>query len=101
MPERVAHDPVGILRKFICRDEIVRLVEIEGRDVGDADELNQFQGLLCLELDRIHLLRFEENVFVVLVFVALDDIVDVDGPDAFHHLLVVDRLARRFMDLAE
>ena len=57
----------------------------------NCDEVERFAAL---ELDAVDLLRIEQNVVSLRHLVALDDLVAVDGPDAGHHLLIFDALAR-------
>ena len=44
------------------------------------DELRQFERLLALQLDRIDLLGFEQDVIALLDLIALDDIGPVHWP---------------------
>ncbi len=60
--QRIAHDAVGILGQFVGRDKVVGLVEIERRDLAGVDELDQFERLLGLELDRVDILGIDQQV---------------------------------------
>ncbi len=65
------------------------------------DELDELQGLLAVELDRLDLLVVEQDVMALRQLIALDDIVAVDRADAGNDLFVFDRLARWLVDLAK
>ena len=99
--QRVAKDDIGLLGKVVGGHDKIWLLVIHGVDVVDVDELDEVEGLAALELDALDLLGVEQDVMALGDFVALDDLVAVDGTDARHDLFIFDALAGRLVDLVE
>jgi len=89
----VGHVPVG--------HQVVRRFEKARVDGILVDETRELDGLLGFELELVDLLGVDQDVFALLVFVALDDLLVLDGPDARSDFLVADALARRLVDLVQ
>src|SRR4029450_8597824 len=66
-----------------------------------ADEAHELDSLFRLELEVVDLRRVDQDIFALLVFVALGDRLVLDRSDAGHDLLVADALAGRLVDLVE
>ena len=96
-----ADDDVAFARVLVGGGDEIGALEIARIDVGGVDELDEIDGLLALELDRLDLLGLERHVGVVVDLVALDDVGAVDLADALHRLGVVDAPARGLVDLPE
>jgi hypothetical protein len=76
-------------------------LEIEHVDLVHADEPGELERPLRFELHRIDLVLAEQDIFALLHFIALDDLIGLDRPHAGGDLLVADPLAARFVDLVE
>ena len=95
------HKAQGYFREIIRGHHEIRLLVIEHVDLARVDELREFQRLLRLELHRIDLVLFEQDIFALRDLIALHDLVCVDRADAGNDLVVMDRLARGLVDLLE
>src|SRR4029079_16576013 len=65
------------------------------------DETRELDGLLGFELELVDLLGIDQDVFALLVFVALDDLLVLHRTDARSDLLIANALARRLVDLVQ
>ena len=86
--ERVADDDESFLGEVVGGRDIIRLVVIDGVDVGQLDELGELQRLAALQLDLLDLLGVEQDIFALGDLIALEDLVAIDRSDARHHLFV-------------
>ena len=86
---------------LVGRGDEIGALEIARVDLVDVDELDEVDGLLAFELDRVDLVRIQRHVGVVVDLVALDDVGALHLADALHRLGVVDAAAGRLVDLPE
>ena len=76
-------------------------LEIKRIDLARIDELDQVDRVLRLEPQRLQLVRLDDHIVVGLDFVALDDVLVLDGALVRHDLLVADALAALAVELME
>ena len=99
--QRLADHLERFLRHLAVGHQEVGLLVVERVDLAGADELDQVDGVLALDPDRLELVVGEGDVAVLGDLVALDDLVLVDRPHAGHGLLVAHPLPARPVDLVE
>ena len=80
--QRLQHDGVAFFGGVAVGKEVIGLLEIAGVDCRRLDEAHELDGLLALELQLVDLLLVEQDVFALLVLVALDDVLVLDRADA-------------------
>jgi len=97
----VADDAERVLGELVSGREEIGGVVVERRDFGVVDELNKVERFLGFELHRFEFVVVEQHVLALFVFVALADILGIHRADALDHLLVMDALAGRLVDLIE
>ena len=90
--QRLAQDDECLFGKIVGGHDIIGLLEIDFVDVPRFDELGEFERLLAFELDPLDLVLVEQHIFAFGIFEALDDIVDIDQPDAGHAFSYLMRL---------
>ena len=99
--QRIAQHGIGFLRQIVGRENEIGFFIIEHVDRISFDELDQFQRLAALDLDRFYFLLLQQDIIALGHLIALEDFLGVDGADAGHHLLIFDRLAAGLVNLTE
>jgi hypothetical protein len=99
--QRLLDDDVAFVGKLAVGQEVIGRLVIAVVDRILVDEANELDGLLRLELQIVDLLGIDQDIFALLVFVALDDLLVLDGADARRDLLVADALTGRLVDLVQ
>jgi hypothetical protein len=85
----------------VARDHVIRLFEEARIDFAMIDELHEFDGALAFEPDGIQLVLLDQYVFVIVDFVAFDDVLLIHRPYAGCDLLVSNALPGRFVYLVK
>ena len=108
--ERGADDGEGFGLDVVLGDDEVGLLEVLGRELVERDELRDLDGVLGGDAQVGDLGGLDGDVLALGVFVALDDLVLLDGRGGFvgacferggEHLLVAHALAGGAGDLVE
>ena len=100
--QRLADDGEAFVGDLIVGgDDVIGLLEEARVDLVAADELDEVDRALALELDGVELVIVERDVFVLVDLEALDDVGGVDLADAGGDLEVADALARGLVDLVQ
>ena len=101
LAQRVPQHGIGLLGQIIGRHHEIGLFIIEDVDRIGFHELDEVERLSALDLHRLDLILLQQDIIALRYLEALEDFLRIDRADARDHLVIMNGLARGFMDLTE